>query len=560
MRMEVGREASAAAAAAEGSVASDAAQKAAQRMRRLKEERQQWIAKRQQSMARQEKLLKLLELQRAKKSKGERNAGNAAMSEPEPLATDDRKGEDKEAKAAAAIAALALARKKELKELQARAQAAQEKQEQAASVLARNLKQLLARNAERSQASKRKRVEETTEDPPSKKVAVGTNAEEIAAVAPDMHPFAAGADLDVATPELAGAACFRIALRHLAQTGTVMSREKLEQEFSNYTGKRLYEVIDNSLLELSLASVNAVGSKRPMNPPSSNRQQGVGCWQPGRQFLKISTFSTSDADHIQALLDVEKQVVVDVSVAKKFDPMKILCHYELNGVCNDKNCSNYHQKDYEPVVSKIKDSIGDCADDKDGSVLQMDKMDQLLLAFAEFRGRIMTKWPVICTSQNSVATEKDLGTNAINSTLPATEPELDVGQQAQQTDDGAEENKDDFLLLDVPEELPALGDTRYFDDVESRNVNGVSLQTKVEEDPNDTDAWLLLAISHLELDVGLSDEAANLSDDARLQQQLVFLCKELNTVHRNVLACFFRCRNARVGVARRTSELTKMPR
>ncbi|KAE9358238.1 hypothetical protein PR003_g1386 [Phytophthora rubi] len=670
MRMEVG-EASATAAAAEGAVGPDAAQKAVERIRELEAEQQQWIAKRQQTLARQEKLLKLLELQRATKSKGERNAGDTANNETKTPPADDQKTENEEARTAAATAALA--RKKELKELQARALAAQEKQQQAASVLARNLKQLVTRNAQRSQAIKRKREEEqeAADNQPSKKIDVGVDKDEATASTPEMHPFAAGSDVDVGTTELAAAACFRIALRHLVQTGTVMSKEKLEQEFNTYTGKQSGEVIDSSLLEFSLADANTVGSIQAGNPSSSSTRVEPVCWQPGRQYLKIPTVCSSQADRIQALIDVEKQVVVDAcdslwmekrclsstsvickrrqkqfmacllgedvaapnsatlstvlsacvgvnpnrsttsyekrfpyqvygqiasvfakmeawlrdratkskpnnslsprldegnrhrssrdnffsskyakpfsvssdsvvkqlrdigslhsAVAKKLDPMKILCHYELNGVCNDKNCSNYHQNDYEPVVINSKESSDGNDGDDFAKVLQMDEMDQLLLSFAEFRGRIMTKWPVIPTSQNSsVTTEKNTGTNATDARLSAIEPELSMARDSQRRDGDSEGSNDDFLELDIPAELPALGDARYFDDVESRNLYGDSLQGKVEEDPNDTDAWLLLAIYYLDLDVGLSDEAANLSDDDRLQQQLVFLCKELN--------------------------------
>ncbi|KAE9135486.1 hypothetical protein PF005_g1867 [Phytophthora fragariae] len=675
MRMEVG-EASATAAAAEGAVGPDAAQKAVERIRELEAERQQWIAKRQQTLARQEKLLKLLELQRATKSKGEQNAGDTANNETKTPPADDQKTENEEARTAAATAALA--RKKELKELQARALAAQEKQQQAASVLARNLKQLVTRNAQRSQAIKRKREEEqeAADNQPSKKIDVGVDKDEATASTPEMHPFAAGSDVDVGTTELAAAACFRIALRHLVQTGTVMSKEKLEQEFNTYTGKQSGEVIDSSLLEFSLADVNTVGSIQAGNPSSSSTRVEPVCWQPGRQYLKIPTVCSSQADRIQALIDVEKQVVVDAcdslwmekrclsstsvickrrqkqfmacllgedvaapnsatlstvlsacvgvnpnrsttsyekrfpyqvygqiasvfakmeawlrdratksepnnslslrldegnrhrssrdnffsskyakpfsvssdsvvkqlrdigslhsAVAKKLDPMKILCHYELNGVCNDKNCSNYHQNDYEPVVINSKESSDGNDGDDFAKVLQMDEMDQLLLSFAEFRGRIMTKWPVIPTSQNSsVTTEKNTGTNATDARLSAIEPELSMARDSQRRDGDSEGSNDDFLELDIPAELPALGDARYFDDVESRNLYGDSLQGKVEEDPNDTDAWLLLAIYYLDLDVGLSDEAANLSGDDRLQQQLVFLCKELNVVHRS---------------------------
>ncbi|GMF42983.1 unnamed protein product [Phytophthora fragariaefolia] len=86
---------------------------------------------------------------------------------------------------------------------------------------------------------------------------------------------------------------------------------------------------------------------------------------------------------------------VGSAVTKKIDPMKILCQYELNGVCNDKNCSNYHQKDYEAATSK------DCTDDSDkAKVQQVDEVGHLLSSFAEFRSRIMAKWPLITTSRD----------------------------------------------------------------------------------------------------------------------------------------------------------------
>lgn len=86
---------------------------------------------------------------------------------------------------------------------------------------------------------------------------------------------------------------------------------------------------------------------------------------------------------------------------------RILCHYEINGACNDKNCSNYHQKDYEPVVREMNNA-NHCTNDDDARVLKLDEMDQLLLLFAEYRGRIMKKWPVITASPTSSAVSAPL--------------------------------------------------------------------------------------------------------------------------------------------------------
>ncbi|KAG2763838.1 hypothetical protein PC129_g5736 [Phytophthora cactorum] len=655
MRMEV-REVGAAASAAEASVSSEVALKAAERLHEVLEERQRWISKREEALERKEKLQKLLQLQDPTDSNIEQVEHQKAKEKAELV----KQEETKASKAAAA----ALVRKKELKELQARAEAAREKQQAAAIVLARSLKQLQA---------KRKREEKEADEHPRKKFDVGSKDEVKAAVTPEMHSFATAQGLDVGTAELAKAACFRIATRHLAQTTTMIPREKLEQEFKTYTGKVLEEVEDWSLLEHSLANL-VVGNTAQTVPPSNAARRSV-CWQPGRQFLKTPTFISLDADRIQTLIELEKDVVVSVcdslrmsdssdrksttfirrrrqrlflasllpdgaetsclsdvlsacvgvnsvktassnnlrisfrshgqmagvldrmekwlreqaemsephsslsprfdgqdgsrgvrehffssryakpfSVAndsvvrqlrggavkpassKRIDPMKVLCHYELNGVCNDKNCSNYHQKDYQPVTSERNNAI-DCStedvDDIGVSVVKMDEMDQLLVSFAEFRARIMPKWPVIMTTQASSRTGKkssdgksiatDAPSNGADSAVPA----------AQDMEKESAENDGDFIALESREEIPDTGEARYFDDINSRRVYGEMLQAKVEENPSTTDAWLLLAIYQLDLEIGLGDEGVNLSDDDHLQQQLLFLCKELNLKQRS---------------------------
>ncbi|KAF1783846.1 putative zinc-finger domain [Phytophthora cactorum] len=644
MRMEV-REVGAAASAAEASVSSEVDLKAAERLHEVLEERQRWISKREEALERKEKLQKLLQLQEPTDSNIEQVEHQKAKEKAELVKQEEAKA----SKAATAV----LERKKELKELQARAEAAREKHQAAAIVLARSLKQLQA---------KRKREEKEADEHPRKKVDVGSKDEVKAAVAtPEMHsceefgwfPFVLGSVNWI---------------RSLTD-----SLETLEQEFKTYTGKILEEVVDWSLLEHSLASL-VVGNTAQTVPPSNAARRSV-CWQPGRQFLKTPTFISLDADRIQTLIELEKDVVVSVcdslrmsdssdrkrttfirrrrqrlflasllpdgaetsslsdvlpacvgvnsvktassnnlrisfrshgqmagvldrmekwlreqaemsephsslsprfdgqdgsrgvrehffssryakpfSVAndsvvrqlrggavkpassKRIDPMKVLCHYELNGVCNDKNCSNYHPKDYQPVASERNNGI-DCStedvDDIGFSVVKMDEMDQLLVSFAEFRARIMPKWPVIMTTQASSRTGKkssdgksiatDAPSNGADSAVPA----------AQDTEKESAENDGDFIALDSREEIPDTGEARYFDDINSRRVYGEMLQAKVEENPSTTDAWLLLAIYQLDLEIGLGDEGVNLSDDDHLQQQLLFLCKELNLKQRS---------------------------
>ncbi|KAG1707314.1 hypothetical protein DVH05_026507 [Phytophthora capsici] len=614
-------------------------QKAEERLREVSAERQRWIAKREEALARKERLQKLLQLQGRKNEREE-----------------PQKANEKEAKAFA----IALARKKELKELQAQAETAREKQRVAATVLTRSMKQLQA---------KRKRDKPDASKQPKKKIVVGSQSdmETVVAVTPEMYPFAAAPDLDVGTAELARAACFRIATRYLTQTGAVIPREKLEQTFKIYTGKELAEVVDWSSMKYSLEALTTDASGPTNSYSTRSTRQRPACWQPGRQFLKTPTFITSDADRIQSLIALEKNVVAavcdsewqsngqdlnstapiwkhrqkrvlanlmagvatpatlstiltstlgintvepvstnsriyrrshgqmadafekmeawlseqtemseltnifppamnrlngsgktgdqifaskyakpfsisDDSVlkqlretapkpsTKKVDPMKILCQYELNGVCKDKKCSNYHQKDYECDTTEVINASDELEVIDNARILKMDEVGQLLVEFADFRGKMLKKWPVITTAHaSSTAEETHTDKRPVTSSGSSNEVEPKVPAACDtEVRERESEVSGDFILLDTHEDIPETGDVRYYNDIVSRKKYGDMLLARVEKDTSDTDAWLLFAIYQLEVEVGVSDEAANLSDEDRLQLQLLFICKELN--------------------------------
>ncbi|KAK1930620.1 Plant intracellular Ras-group-related LRR protein 2 [Phytophthora citrophthora] len=638
--------------ALENSMATEVDQKAEERLREVSAERQRWIAKREEALARKERLQKLLQLQGRKNEREEPRKANK-----------DAALEEKEAKAFAA----ALARKKELKELQEKAETAREKQRVAANLLARNMKQLQA---------KRKRDETDASKQPRKKVAVDsqTEVETAIVVAPEMYPFVAAPDLDVGTAELARAACFRIAIRYLMQTGAAIPREKLEETFKIYTGKELGEVADWSSMKYSLEAVTIAESGQMNSQTARRARRRPECWQPGRQFLKTPTFITSDADRIQSLITLEKNVVATVcdsewqtniqdprsaasvwkyrqkrflanfltdaptpatlstilasavgvnlvksdntssrichrshgqmagtfekmetwlseqtemseltntsplsmnrsdvsgktgdeffaskyakpfsvsddSVLKQLretepnpsgktvDPMKILCQYELNGVCKDKNCSNSHQKDYEfgtTEMSTASDAVNALETVDDGRILKMNEVEQLLMEFTSFRGKMLKKWPVITAAQTSTATEE---THTDETAATSNDASNESGAKISPACDGKvregeSEVSGDFILLDTHEDIPETGDARYYNDIVSRKKYGDMLLARVEKDTSDADAWLLFAIYQLEVEVGVSDEAANLSDNDRLQLQLLFICKELNLNNR----------------------------
>uniref|UniRef100_M4BN72 Zinc-finger domain-containing protein n=1 Tax=Hyaloperonospora arabidopsidis (strain Emoy2) TaxID=559515 RepID=M4BN72_HYAAE len=666
---------------AEGTVFSEADLAVLKRLLEVTEERQRWISRRDDIGVRKKNLLKLLELQAQKCAKFTAIDAHRANKEAERVTKD---GEDVEM-----IDTAAVVRKNELKELQTRAGAAHEKQQMVANVLARKLKQLqVKRRREEKETSdgmnKRSHVKRDDPEQTAAAVAAATSSAAPPTAAPvvaaatssatsaapaltGMHSFASAPDFDVGTRKVAEATCFRIATRHLLQTGMMISSEKLKQAFAVYTGKVLDEGIDLLVIERCLACFD-----EPRRTCSTQTARKSVHWQPGRQYLEIPTFISSDADRIQSMIRVEKEVVdaacnalhlLDIrepdrssalvrrrrqanfmegwltggatastlsdflcaaigvnyidpltnrrfsvvnrsngrladmfdhmekwlreqaettgrysslssqsggldgstvagdvfskygrpfsvenesivrqlrgtraanasTLDDKIDPMKILCHYELNGACNDENCSNYHQKDYNSLKRRtggVKHYIFDGDDTRN---VKRAEPNQLLLSFAEFRGKIMKKWPLITTQTLAVAMKKSSSgisdvtdvtmSDETDAMGPAKSHEIHSGE-------GLDEYDDDFLALETGERPLEIFDARYFTVFDLGKVNGDALVENVEKNPNSPNAWLLLAIYQLELDEGASDEVVQLSDEERLNRQLVFLSKEIDT-------------------------------
>ncbi|KAL8014005.1 putative leucine-rich repeat domain superfamily [Plasmopara halstedii] len=220
--------------------------------------------------------------------------------------------------------------------------------------------------------------------------------------------------------------------------------------------------------------------------------------------------------------------------SKTIDPMKVMCRYELNGVCYDKNCTNYHQRDYDSNDGPrniVKEGFDEHNDDASCTVERMDDIDQLLMSFAVFRDKVMKKWPLISTIRTLSKTVIPINDGiSIASGLHLSN---DTDSAISTTDKSFENDNGDFIALDSQEELPCVGDARYFDEIGSRKLYGEVLQAKVNDDPTATDAWLQLAIFQLDLVIEMSDDAVKLSDDDYLRQQLIFLCKELNFKQHN---------------------------
>ncbi|RQM10048.1 hypothetical protein DD237_004379 [Peronospora effusa] len=322
------------------------------------------------------------------------------------------------------------------------------------------------------------------------------------------------------TPTLSAFLCARVGVDWVNPTASYPFRF-LDRSYGQMTG--VFENMEKWLREQS----------EPIGPHSgsllgfSGPDKASGAPVPFLSSKYARPFSIATESIVRQLKGAE---TVNSTPFKTIDPMKTLCHFELNGACNDQNCSNYHWKDYEPVKRKTDDVNLCSADDSYAKVVKLkNEENQLLLSFAEFRGRIMKKWPVITTSTPLAATEKSASVVTDAVIAGEVDAAMPVAKSMARREGDSGEDDGDYISLDVQEKHPEIGNARYFDNLDSIDGNGDMLQKKVEERPNDTNAWLRLAIYQLGLDVGMSDEAVILSDQDRLQQQLLFLSIQLNS-------------------------------
>jgi hypothetical protein len=73
----------------------------------------------------------------------------------------------------------------------------------------------------------------------------------------------------------------------------------------------------------------------------------------------------------------------------------MLCPYELNGICNDANCSYLHARDFDGE----DDSTGEGGDERSEGTTRKAVLSTeglaFLASFTEMRRKYLAKWPVI---------------------------------------------------------------------------------------------------------------------------------------------------------------------
>ncbi|TYZ58846.1 hypothetical protein PybrP1_000482 [[Pythium] brassicae (nom. inval.)] len=215
---------------------------------------------------------------------------------------------------------------------------------------------------------------------------------------------------------------------------------------------------------------------------------------------------------------------------KKLDPM--------NGVCNDENCPYQHQRDFDETSAG-----GDDGDDDNShaSGLSREQMG-LLQKFVELRSKLARKWPVITGRGLPPVSAPPSGASADASRGDPRDSgqESSAARQAVDTRDAvdASDGAGEFLQLEDYDETSvgsaasaaeggAVG--RYCQSGDAVDSSTTALEARIASHPEDTDAWLLLAVHQLDFELALSDDTARVSESTRLLEQLtaIFQCIHL---------------------------------
>lgn len=243
---------------------------------------------------------------------------------------------------------------------------------------------------------------------------------------------------------------------------------------------------------------------------------------PQHEAHQQSTHAGRSASFFQRPFDLErdsvmKQVNRDRPGPRKrrrADPMKVLCMFELSGVCNDSNCPYQHQRD---LIQDQADASDDSPNDSTQELIH-DTTRSVVNQFMQLRGELRKQWPSLA---------QILQTNRTDGTMIDT-PQAKAVVQSSHTSSLDGSHGSDFIALDEESsDGEALHDVRYCLSHEGHDTSTVDqgfstdeLQRHVISYPTDVDAWLLLALRTLELEVSISDEQAWMPAAARLKGEL----------------------------------------
>ncbi|CCI47513.1 unnamed protein product [Albugo candida] len=174
--------------------------------------------------------------------------------------------------------------------------------------------------------------------------------------------------------------------------------------------------------------------------------------------------------------------------SERIDPMKILCFYELNGVCNDTNCEFQHQGDIERSAasdSNVSESKSQNGSDSFSFLSPVAMME--LDSFFQLRENISEKFVLLAPQ---AVTMRNEGVRAVEKREDPTEHTQSAGNE-------------EYLALETKHDTNeqvcnSQSTSRYFVANDNHMITLSQLEHRVSEDPQDADAWILYALQAIE--------------------------------------------------------------
>ncbi|OQS02461.1 hypothetical protein THRCLA_05164, partial [Thraustotheca clavata] len=234
------------------------------------------------------------------------------------------------------------------------------------------------------------------------------------------------------------------------------------------------------------------------------------------------------------------------------DPMKILCPYEMHGVCNDDQCTYQHEQDYTVTTEMaMKDlynvyPIGTGGNHYDQVVHWLKQVQNTTDSEAELlflrspraslKATQKPKWMEFV--QSTVTLRKfayEMGLDYLDEDESVTPAKSPVAQlvSAEEAENASmeQDESNDFLRLPSSEsaETSNASAQRYF--AKDNVLQAVQeLEKQVALNPEDADAWISLALMHLDVDLSLQqDDIGSISSDGHIRNVLQVLHSRIFT-------------------------------
>ncbi|KDO29987.1 hypothetical protein SPRG_05176 [Saprolegnia parasitica CBS 223.65] len=238
--------------------------------------------------------------------------------------------------------------------------------------------------------------------------------------------------------------------------------------------------------------------------------------------------------------------VLSNTFAHRIDPTKVLCPFELHGVCNDDQCNYQHEREYAVSATTALHDLGrlhplpETDAGATAESIAATWVETVQAASATASDVLFLRGPKLQLKETQ-ANQAWMGFTQSLLSLRKMEYEMGLGyldedeppapspspgtprmlQQSLREDDGdAMDEDEDFLALPPAEPVASMSGQRYHAKEYLQHAIH-DLERQVALNPEDADAWVSLSLMHLDLELPPHlDDVGAVSSDAHLRHVL----------------------------------------